>query len=93
MLGLDVAPTEAIKGGDVQVNAEILKAVLQGKGTKAQRQVVALNAALALYVGEALPSHLGEVEALKQGAAIAQDVLASGDAWRKLEQLAQFLRS
>ncbi len=92
MLGLEAAPTAAIRGGDVQVNADILKAVLQGKGTKAQSQVVALNAALALYVGEALPAHLDEVEALKQGAVIAQEVLASGEAWRKLAQLAQFLQ-
>ena len=92
MLDLEPAPTEAIKGGDVQVNAEILKSVLQGKGTKAQRQVVAYNAALALRVGEALPAGLNDVEALRQGAAIAQDVLSSGEAWHKLEQLSRFLK-
>jgi anthranilate phosphoribosyltransferase len=101
MLGLNPAPTEAIKGGDVHTNADILKAVLQGKGTRAQQQVVALNAALALKVGEALPLLLSsvdnsplesEIDELKQGIAIAQEVLASGEAWRKLEQLSQFLQ-
>ncbi len=100
MLGLDSAPTAAIKGGDVQTNADILKAVLQGKGTKAQQQVVAFNAALALKVGEALPAPVmnvnrsrvdSESESLKQGAVMAQEILASGEAWRKFEQLSQFL--
>ncbi len=54
-LGLQPAPLSAIAGGDVSQNAEILKSVLQGKGTQAQRDVVALNAALALQVGGAVP--------------------------------------
>ncbi|MBE9077525.1 anthranilate phosphoribosyltransferase, partial [Romeria aff. gracilis LEGE 07310] len=91
MLGLAAAPTEALRGGDVKTNADILKAVLQGKGTQAQQQVVALNTALALIVGEALPARLSEVDALKQGLAIAQEILNSGTAWAKLEQLSQFL--
>lgn len=91
MLGLETSPTEALKGGDVNANAEILKAVLQGKGTQAQQDVVAMNAALALQVGEALPSNLSDVEALTEGVQVAKDVLKSGAAWTKLEQLSQFL--
>ncbi|MBD0301321.1 MAG: anthranilate phosphoribosyltransferase, partial [Tolypothrix sp. T3-bin4] len=53
-LNLTPAPIGALRGGDVQENAEILKAVLQGKGTAAQHDVVALNAALALQVGGAI---------------------------------------
>ena len=53
-LNLTPAPIGALRGGDVQENAEILKAVLQGKGTAAQQDVVALNAALALQVGDAV---------------------------------------
>ncbi len=87
-LGLTVAPVTAIQGGDVRENAEILKAVLQGKGTVEQRDVVALNAALALQVGGAVPflDHL-------QGIKMAKDILESGAAWVKLEQLIQFLRN
>lgn len=91
-LGLDPAPTEALRGGEVQENAEILKNVLQGKGTQAQQDVVALNAALAFQVGEVIPEAVGDRRAFTQGVAVAKEVLQSGAAWRKLEQLAKFLR-
>ncbi|PSB16558.1 anthranilate phosphoribosyltransferase [Phormidesmis priestleyi ULC007] len=84
-LGLAPAPLDALRGGDVQTNAEILQAVLQGKGTPAQQDVVALNAALALQVGEATTSYA-------QGIALAKEVLATGAAWDTLERLVKFLR-
>lgn len=90
-LNLTPAPTWALRGGDVQENAEILKAVLQGKGTPAQQDVVALNTALALEVGEAIPETTDILDRCTQGIAIAKDILQSGTAWQKLEQLAQFL--
>lgn len=90
-LGLNHAATEALAGGDVAENAQILKAVLQGKGTPAQQDVVALNTALALQVGEAI-AETDIVEASVKGIAIAREVLQSGAAWTKLEQLAEFLR-
>lgn len=43
-LGLKPAHTAHLAGGNAKENAEILKAVLQGKGTQAQQDVVALNA-------------------------------------------------
>lgn len=87
-LGIESAPLSAIAGGDVQQNAEILKAVLQGRGTQAQHDVVALNSALALQVGGAV----SEVEdAYKTGIKLASDILRSGAAWDKLEQLIAFL--
>lgn len=95
MLGLDGATTQSLKGGNVNENAEILKAVLQGKGTPAQQQVVALNAALALYVGEVTEASdttsTAGTESLKQGIRLATEVIKSGAAWTKLEQLSQFL--
>lgn len=88
-LGLEPAPLSAIAGGDVQQNADILKAVLQGKGTSAQQDVVALNAALALQVGEALPEMPNPYV---KGISLAKEVLNSGAAWEKLEQLVGFLK-
>jgi len=85
-LGLRPAPTTALAGGDVATNAAILKAVLQGKGTSAQQDVVALNSALALEIGDAVP--LGDHRA---AIALARDILASGAAWSKVEALVQFL--
>ncbi|MBE9036529.1 anthranilate phosphoribosyltransferase [aff. Roholtiella sp. LEGE 12411] len=90
-LGLNSSPTAALRGGDVQENAEILKAVLQGKGTKAQQDVVALNTALALQVGEAINEQTDILAGCVKGITLAQEILQSGAAWTKLEQLAAFL--
>jgi len=91
-LGLSPAPTAALLGGDVQENALILKAVLQGKGTQAQLDVVALNAALALQVGEAIDQSTDLKEGCVKGIVVAKEILQSGSAWTKLEQLAEFLK-
>lgn len=91
-LGLEMAPTAALVGGEPQENAEILRNILQGKGTQAQRDVVALNASLALQVGEAT-QEMGTVAAHKEGLAIAQDIINSGAAWEKVEALAAFLKA
>jgi anthranilate phosphoribosyltransferase len=85
-LGLTRAPLSALQGGTVMENAEILQTVLQGKGTVAQRDVVALNAALALFVG-------GVVNDYGAGVAQACQILEDGTAWAKLEALVQFLQS
>ncbi|MGL6283008.1 MAG: anthranilate phosphoribosyltransferase, partial [Microcoleaceae cyanobacterium] len=86
-LGINPAPLSALKGGEVEENQEILKNVLQGKGTNTQRDVVALNTALALQVAGVIP--LGKHPAALM---IAQDIIKSGAAWEKLEQLVQFLQ-
>jgi anthranilate phosphoribosyltransferase len=91
-VGLTPAPTAALLGGDVQQNALILKAVLQGKGTQAQQDVVALNAALALQVGEATPENTHILGNCVQGIVLAKEILRSGEAWTKLVQLAEFLK-
>lgn len=91
-LGLAAAPTSALRGGEVQENAEILKRVLQGKGTQAQQDVVAFNAALAFQVGEIIPGTVDDSRTFIQGIMIAKDILKSGTGWTKLEQLAKFLR-
>jgi anthranilate phosphoribosyltransferase len=85
-LGLTPAPISALAGGDVTENAAILTAVLQGKGTSMQRDVVALNAGLALQVGGLVP-----IGAHQQAIELAQTVLSSGKAWDKLTALVEFL--
>ena len=82
-LGLNPASLEVLQGGTVSDNAQILKAVLQGKGTTPQTDVVALNAAFALFVG-------GAVEDYATGVKQAHQILAAGAAWDKLEALIQF---
>ncbi|WP_013322590.1 anthranilate phosphoribosyltransferase [Gloeothece verrucosa] len=85
-LGLTTAPISALKGGNVPENAEILKNILQGKGTLAQLEAVALNAALALQVGEVVP-----FEAHQLGIEKAKEIISSGAAWEKLLELVKFL--
>ncbi len=84
-LGLTPAGLAALKGGEVIENAEILTKVLQGKGTAAQQEVVALNTSLALQVGEVVP--FGDTAA---GIVKAQEIIASGAAWDKLQELVKF---
>ena len=89
--GLAPAPKSALRGGEVEDNQAILTAVLQGKGTQAQQDVVALNAALALMVGEKARGATLE-ESIQQGVDMAHDVLSSGAAWDKVQELVNFLR-
>ncbi len=93
-LGIEPAGLAAIAGGDVAQNSQILRNVLQGKGTAAQRDVVALNAALALAVAAPIAQASPEsavATPYAAGFALARDILQSGAAWSKLEQLARFL--
>jgi anthranilate phosphoribosyltransferase len=85
-LDLTPAPISALKGGNVEENASILRQVLQGKGTQAQQEAVALNASLALQVGENVP--LGNTLA---GVELARSILSTGAAWTKLTDLVDFL--
>ena len=86
-LGLQKASLSELKGGEVLENATILTNVLQGKGTAAQRDAVALNAAMALQVAEIVPfgDHF-------QGVNMAKDIINSGTAWSKLTELVKFLQ-
>jgi len=85
-VNVKAADITAVKGGNAQENAVILKEVLQGKGTQPQQDIVALNAALALQVAGVVPwlNH-------DQGVTLAKEILQSGSPWTKLEQLIQFL--
>jgi anthranilate phosphoribosyltransferase len=95
-LGLSPAPISALRGGELTENVEILRSVLQGKGTPAQRDVVALNAALALKVGRAIATDIPtdsaslSADAYIEELAIAHDILKSGAAWDKVEELVRF---
>ena len=87
-LGFQSISLAALKGGEVIENAEILRNVLQGKGTIAQQNAVALNASFALQVGEVV--NFGDHE---HGVVKAREIISSGAAWTKLEELIKFLDS
>jgi anthranilate phosphoribosyltransferase len=79
-LGLALAPNAALAGGDLATNRAILEAVLQGRGSRAQADVVALNAALVLWAA-------GVVDGIEAGLARAAAALADGAGWQRLEAL------
>jgi anthranilate phosphoribosyltransferase len=86
-LGIAGAPPEAIAGGEtVEENAQIMKIVLQGKGTQAQTDVVALNTSAALLVA-------GKTDSWQAGYLQAKECLLSGAPWEKLEALVKYSRS
>jgi anthranilate phosphoribosyltransferase len=78
-VGLPEYDNSAIKGGDSKENALILKKVLSGeKG--ACRDTVLLNAGIGIFTS-------GRADNIVEGINIARDVIDSGAAYEKLEQL------
>ncbi|MDX2257155.1 MAG: anthranilate phosphoribosyltransferase [Pseudanabaenaceae cyanobacterium bins.39] len=83
--GLTPTPIENLKGGNTQENADLLRAILQGKGTQAQADCVALNSGLALRIG-------GAVDSWAEGVKLGAEIIQSGAAWQKAEALINFLK-
>ena len=79
-VGLRPAPVEAIRGGSARENAQALRAVLSGEDRGPRRDVTLLNAGAALWVA-------GEAESLQEGIEQAAELIDSGRAMAKLEQL------
>ncbi len=77
--GLPLAKPEDLKGGDPEVNAKALRAVLNGE-KNAYRDIVLFNTAAALVMAEAAPD-------LKAGVEIGIESIDSGKAVAKLDGL------
>ena len=84
-VGLGRHETSSLIGGDPAHNATITREVLSGRGTAAQRDIVALNSGAALYTAGAAPT-------LESGVTRALEILASGAGYEKLEEYAVFTR-
>ena len=80
--GLERAPLSVVKGGDPAENARRLRALLDGQGPPAERDIVILNCA-ALLVASGLSADL------RQGAALARHALASGAPGRLLDRFVE----
>jgi anthranilate phosphoribosyltransferase len=81
----DIFSGDALLGGDATVNAEITKSVLTG-GSGACRNIVLLNAALAIMAGEMAKS-------VRDGIEIAKECIDSGAAIKKLQALIELSNS
>ncbi|MEA3498369.1 MAG: anthranilate phosphoribosyltransferase [Campylobacterota bacterium] len=78
--GFDLSPKEEIEGGDAKFNATITKGILDGSISGAKKDIVVLNTAVALLVD-------GKVHSTEEGIEMAKDVINSGDALKKLEEI------
>ena len=78
-------PLDDIRGGDPTVNAQITRDVLSGK-PGACRDVVLMNAALAIVAGE-------KAADIKEGVRLAADCIDSGAAVKKLQALIEMSNS
>jgi len=76
---------EDVRGGNPKVNARITQAILAGK-KGAPRDIVLINAAAALAVGGAVPN-------VKEGITLAEEIIDSGQAAKKLKQLIELTNS
>ena len=83
--GLNRAPAKAVAGGTPEENAKIMRLVLEGEKTP-RRDVVLINAAAALVTGD-------RVGTLQQGVVLSGEIIDSGKALEKLEQLIRFSQS
>lgn len=81
-LGLRAHSIKDVSGGDAMLNAEIIRHIFAGeKGP--HRDIVLANAAACFYV-------TGHVGSLQQGVKFASDVIDSGRAMQKLNELIQY---
>ncbi|HRU39950.1 MAG TPA: anthranilate phosphoribosyltransferase, partial [Candidatus Goldiibacteriota bacterium] len=76
--GLAEAPMEAVKGGNPEKNAAILRAVFSGTEKGAYRNVIILNSGFALYIAD-------NVAAPAEGVKKSAEIIDSGLALKKLE--------
>lgn len=84
--GMEKAEKEELLGGTPQENAEITKNILNGGGTLAQKNAVALNAGACIYVEN-------DGITLAQGIARAQEIMNSGVANDILEGFIEITNS
>ena len=77
--GYERCAKSELVGGAPAENAEITKAILAGADRGPKRSAVCLNAGAALYIG-------GKVASMKDGVRMAEELIDSGAAMRKLEE-------
>ena len=82
-MGLPRGSKEEIVGGTAQENADITKGILNGSITGSKRNIVLLNAGCALYT-------IGKVASVQEGVSLAAEMIDSGKALEKLQELVTF---
>ncbi len=81
VFGLSQTTLQDLRGGSPEINAEIIRAVLDDKATRAQREVVLLNAAFAIHTS-------GIYDDIQEAYYAAEESLESGNARDALNKFA-----
>lgn len=77
--GYERCAKEELQGGTPEENAAITRDILQGKERGPKRQAVCLNAGASLYI-------TGRTETIEEGVRLAEELIDSGAAMKKLEE-------
>jgi anthranilate phosphoribosyltransferase len=83
--GMKKAEVKDLMGGDAIENASIVRAILNGKGTEHQENIVVLNAGVALWIAD-------QADDIHAGIQKAKEAIDSHAAQDKLNQLVGFTR-
>jgi len=81
-LGLPLAASKDLEGGDLNTNVQIALEILDGQGGP-KRDIVVLNAGYALFVAQI-------AEDLSEGMQMAEESIDEGKAFDKLQELKEF---
>ncbi len=79
--GYSLVSMKDLLGGDAKHNAEIIKAIAENRSTQAQRDIVELNAAFAIYVAN-------QAKDFTQAKELASKSIDSGEMKKKIELFA-----
>lgn len=81
--GFEYCSSDDLKGGTPEENAQITLDILSGKEKGAKRNTVLLNAGCAIYCS-------GHAETIAEGVKIAEEMIDSGKALAKIEEMKAF---
>lgn len=81
--GLNEYPSDELKGGEAEENAQIIKDIFTGKLEGAKKDILLMNAGAVLYVGK-------KADSLANGIKLAEEIIKSGKAMEKIEEFAKF---
>lgn len=81
-LGFEWADISDLKGGDAEYNAGIIRSILEGSATDAQRDITLLNATFGIHAS-------GKADHLDDAKALAVESLESGNARKALDRFVE----
>ncbi len=80
--GLKEAPMEAVRGGNPEKNAQILREIFSGKERGPYRDVILLNSGFAIYIAD-------KVATPQEGVELAARIIDNGEAGKKLQEFVE----